>query len=127
MGLKLDPEIDELSTMLGMGLDFLRSLNGMEPHAAQRRLEHRQTQLDIKFKEAAFELHPDRNLDDPDATRRFAMLSSVRDQLAALSILSTRGRRSPIPVESIIKTPTDDELRKYGDVEVRGTRVSFFS
>lgn len=136
MGLLDDPENNRLATMLGMGKSVIGPLYRMSTDRARDRLAELQDDLPARFKAAAFQLHPDRNPGNEAAADEFARLCEVRDALAALSFVHTPAGRRRVPkartVESIIKVPTDDELRKHGGVSAKpcgaaGIEFSFYS
>lgn len=81
-----DPKLERLASMLGMGKADLDPLIRAPIAEANATLDRLKSELPRKFREAAFELHPDRNPDDPDASEKFKLLVRVRGILEKITV-----------------------------------------
>lgn len=79
-----------MAASLGMSDRVLVELKSIPVPEAQRRLASMKEELPAKFRAAAFELHPDRNPDDPRAGEKFKALVQVREYLEGLSVVPAR-------------------------------------
>ena len=98
MRLLNEPENRALASRLGMGPEHVKPLQGLPPDQVQARFKAMQDAVPKLFKTLALEMHPDRNLDDPEATKNFQRLSAVKDALMLLRVQI----RQPQPVRRVI-------------------------
>lgn len=96
------PGNPRLAASLGMGPRELQALQGLPSSEIKRRFEELQKTVQKRFKELAFDLHPDRNQGDPEATKKFTHLKNVKDALLQLQ-LSIRPRQLQ-PIRQVIVT-----------------------
>ena len=90
-----------LAELLGMGPKGIQVVNQCKsPQEAQAVFKGLQERVPKLFKEMALSMHPDRCPNDPDATKKFAALSAVKDVLLELRMQIRQPR--PQPVRQVI-------------------------
>jgi len=85
-----NPELEAMASKLGMGKADLEPLIHSPHHEAQRMLDSMKGRLRHLYRQAAFDIHPDRNPDDPDAARKFGQLRRVYEILLDVTVHPAR-------------------------------------